>query len=114
MFFSGVYSHSRSFHPGTPQGGILILFLFNILMHWLLTSLPDISVTTITCYGNDICVYSTSPRDTQPVLASLISLWLALTVALLFSQIRAECLLAASPPQGLSHFTIGKTNTIQT
>lgn len=63
-------SHSRSFLLGTPQGGVLSLFLFNILMHRLLTALPDIPGITITCYADDICVHSTSPRDLQLFLAS--------------------------------------------
>ena len=71
VFFSGAYSPSREFHLGTPQGGVLSPFLFNILMHRLLTSLPDIPGTTITCYADDICIHSTSPRDLQLLLDSL-------------------------------------------
>ncbi|KAK3893344.1 hypothetical protein Pcinc_002898 [Petrolisthes cinctipes] len=73
VFFSGCLNPLRSFHLGTPQGGVLSPLLFNILMHRLLTSLPDITGTTITCYADDICVHSTSPRDLQRFLDSSVS-----------------------------------------
>lgn len=40
---------------GTPQGGILSPLLFNILMHRLISQLPDIPGATITCYADDLC-----------------------------------------------------------
>ncbi len=52
------------------KGGVVSPFLFNILMHRLLTSLPDIPGVTITCYADDICVHSTSPMNLQLFLAS--------------------------------------------
>lgn len=78
-----VYIPSRSFHPGTPQGGVLSPNLKNILMHRLLTSLPDIIGTIITCHDDDLFVHSTSPRDLPQFLSSF-------SVILLFPQMRAE------------------------
>ncbi|KAK3893261.1 hypothetical protein Pcinc_002945 [Petrolisthes cinctipes] len=106
VFFSGALSPLHSFHLGTPQCGVLSPFLFNILMHRLLTSLPDIPGTTITCYTNDICVHSTSPRDLQRFLDS-------------FSVASSHCGIVISPdksriftcclPQAGPIFTIGGT-----
>ena len=107
VFFSGVYSLSRSFHLGMPQGGVLSPFLFNILMHELITSLPDIpGITTITGYADDICVHSTLPKDTQQFLTS-------------FSVASSHCGIIVSSDksrifscrllQGLLDFTLGET-----
>ena len=104
VFFSGAYSPSRSFSLGTPQGGVLSPFLFNVLMHRLLSSLPDIPGTTVTCYADDLCIHSTSPRDLQLFLTS-------------FSLASSNCGLIVSPdksrifscrpPATLPAFTVG-------
>jgi len=61
VLFKGVCSSYERFELGTPQGGVLSPFLFNILMHRLLSLLPTIPGTTVTCYADDICIHSTSP-----------------------------------------------------
>ena len=63
--FKGACSQYKQFELGTPQGGVLSPFLFNILMHRLLSPLPAIPGTTVTCYADDICIHSNSPRDLQ-------------------------------------------------
>ena len=37
-------------------------------MHRLLSLLPTIPGTTVTCYADDICIHSTSPHDLQQFL----------------------------------------------
>lgn len=54
VLFEGACSTPKCFGLGTPQGGVLSPFLFNILMHRLISKLPDIPGTTITCYADDI------------------------------------------------------------
>ena len=104
VFFNGAYSSSRCFLLGTPQGGVLSPFLFNVLMHRLLTTLPAVPGVTVTCYADDLCVHSTSPGHLQLFLAS-------------FSQASASCGLLVSPeksrifscrpPATLPEFTVG-------
>ncbi len=75
-------------------------------MHRLLTSLPDIPGITITCYADDICVHSTSPRNLQLFLAS-------------FSVSSSNCgiivspdksrIFSCRPPAALPDFTVGGT-----
>ena len=54
VLFKDVCSHAKDFELGTPQGDVLSPFLFNII-HRLLSLLPEIDGTTITCYVGDIC-----------------------------------------------------------
>ena len=69
VFYKGAYSTTKGFNLGTPQGGVLSPFLFNVLMHRLLSLLPnDVPDTTITCYADDICIHSTSPYSLQQLL----------------------------------------------
>lgn len=70
VLYRGACSSSKSFELGTPQGGVLSPFLFNVLMHRLLSLLPDIPGVTITCYADDICILSDSPQDLQRLLQS--------------------------------------------
>lgn len=49
-------------------GGRLSVFLFNILIHRMLTDLPEVPDTTVTCYADDICIHSTSPCNLQIML----------------------------------------------
>jgi len=70
VLFKGACSTSKELELGTPQGRVLSPFLFNVLMHGLLTLLPDIPGTTVTCYADDICVHSTSAADLQRFLQS--------------------------------------------
>lgn len=68
VLFRGACSTSKSFDLGTPQGGVLSPFLFNILIHRLLSLTPDIPGTTVTCYADDVCIHSASPQDLQAYL----------------------------------------------
>ena len=45
----GASSAVAEFGLGTPQGGVLSPFLFNVLMHRMLSLLPDVPGITITC-----------------------------------------------------------------
>ena len=64
VFFKGACSSTKSLEMGTPQGGVLSPFLFNVLMHHLL-SLLEIPGTSVTCYADDISIHSNSPQDLQ-------------------------------------------------
>ena len=68
VLFKGASSTYKELELGTPQGGVLSPFLFNILMHCLLTLPPDIPGTTVLCYADDICVHSTFAADLQRFL----------------------------------------------
>ena len=70
VLFKGAISATRRFDLGTPQGGVLSPFLFNVLMHRLLSLLPDVPGTQVTCYADDICIHSTSSEDLQHFLHS--------------------------------------------
>lgn len=70
VLFKGALSSTKTFELGTPQGGVLSPFLFNILMHRLLSLLPAVNDTTVTCYADDICIHSSSPDDLQRFLRS--------------------------------------------
>ncbi len=63
VLFKGTCSTSKSLDLGTPQGGVLSPFLFNILIHQLLSLIPDIPGTTVTCYADDVSIHSASPQD---------------------------------------------------
>ncbi|XP_076035376.1 uncharacterized protein LOC143021653 [Oratosquilla oratoria] len=104
VLFRGACSTSRNFDLGTPQGGVLSPFLFNVLVHRLLAILPDIPGTTITCYADDICIHTDSPQNLQVLLHS-------------FYDSSAACGLIISPdksrifstrnPRTLPVFTVG-------
>ncbi|XP_047502951.1 uncharacterized protein LOC125048330 [Penaeus chinensis] len=68
VLFKGSCSTRKCFGLGTPQGGVLSPFLFKILMHRLISQLPAIPGTTITCYADNICIHSNSPEDLQRLL----------------------------------------------
>ena len=68
VLFKGAYSAYEQFELGTPQGGVLSPFLFNVLMHRLLSLLPAIPGITIMCYADDICIHSSSPPALQRFL----------------------------------------------
>ena len=68
VLFKGAYSSTEGFELGTPQGGVLSPFLFNVLMHRLLSSLPEVPGLTITCYANDICIHAPTPEVLQQFL----------------------------------------------
>ena len=70
VLFKGACSSFKEFELGTSQDGVLSQLLFNVLVHCLLTLLPDIAGTTVTCYADDICVHSNSPADLQYFLQS--------------------------------------------
>ena len=57
VLFHGASSTYRELELGTPQGGVLSPFLFSLLMHRLLTLLPDIPGTTVLCYViTSVCI----------------------------------------------------------
>ena len=102
MFFSGVYSHSRSFHLGTPQEVVLSLLLLNILMHNWISSLPDIPGITITCYADDICAHCFTKQF-------LTSFSVAFSYCGIIVSPDKSRIFSCRPPQGLPNFTIGGT-----
>lgn len=70
VIYKGAYSSNKGFELGTPQGSALSPFLFNVLLHRLLSSLPDNPGITIICYADEICIHSSSPDDLQQLLRS--------------------------------------------
>ncbi len=105
VLFRGACSSSEELELGTPQGGVLSPFLFNVLMHRLLDPLPVIPGVTVTCYADDICVHSTSAANLQLFLHS-------------FYESSSSCGLILSPeksrvfsprgPRTLPVFTVGQ------
>ena len=73
VLYKGACSDTQGFELVIPQGDILSPFLFNVLMHRLLSQLPDVPGTTVTCYADDICIHSTSPYSLQYLLDSFSS-----------------------------------------
>ena len=63
---------AEKFELGTPQGGVLSPFLFNVLMDKLLKSinLPN-NQCKIICYADDICVRAPTSGDMQDILNQL-------------------------------------------
>ena len=80
----------REFELGTPQGGVLSPFLFNILMDKLIKSvvLPN-SYCTIICYADDICIRAPSARDMQEILNQLSEVTKEL--GLVISALKTKC-----------------------
>ncbi|XP_076036221.1 uncharacterized protein LOC143022108 isoform X1 [Oratosquilla oratoria] len=106
VLFKGAYSNTREFELGTPQGGVLSPFLFNILMHRFLSLLPDIDGTTITCYADDICIHSRSPQDMQRFLQSF---HLSSSSCGLVISPEKSRILSFRPARTLPEFTVGNT-----
>ena len=61
--------NAKKFELGTPQGGVLSPFLFNILMDKLIKSivLPTFDCKII-CYADDICIRAASIAEMQNIL----------------------------------------------
>lgn len=70
VLFKGAISSVEGFELGTPQGGVLSPFLYNVLMHRLLSLLPEVPGLTITCYADDICIHAHTPEILQHFLHS--------------------------------------------
>ncbi|XP_076054492.1 uncharacterized protein LOC143033183 [Oratosquilla oratoria] len=104
VYFKGSYSSYEPFELGTPQGGVLSPFLFNILMHRLLSLLAIIPGTTIICYADDICIHSISPHDLQRMLHNFNMA--ATSCGLLFSPEKSRIFTSRSA-RALSAFTMG-------
>lgn len=68
--FKVASSSVKEFELGTPQGGVLSPFLFNVLMHSLLSLFPDVPGLTITCNADDICIHADTPQVLQRFLHS--------------------------------------------
>ena len=56
---------------GTPQGGVLSPFLFNILMDKLISKISLKPTDNIICYADDICLRSQSVEDMQDLVTQL-------------------------------------------
>ncbi|XP_045106666.1 uncharacterized protein LOC123501726 [Portunus trituberculatus] len=104
VLFKGVLSTTKNFELGTPQGGVLSPSLFNILMHRLLSLLPDVTDTTITCYADDICIHSNSPDDMQRFLQSFYVS--ASSCGLIISPEKSRTF-SPRPARNLPEFTVG-------
>ena len=105
VLFKGALSTAEGFDLGTPQGGVLSPLLFNILIHRLLSLLPDVAGTTITCYADDICIHSTSPDDLQRLLhAFYLS---ASSCGLVISPAKSR-IFSTRPACSLPNFTTGR------
>ena len=66
---------ARRFDLGTPQGGVLSPFLFNILMDKLVKSmqLPN-NKCKIICYADDLCIKAPTLQDMQTILNQISTL----------------------------------------
>ena len=104
VLFKGALSTTKDFELGTPQGGVLSPFLFNIFMHRLLSLLPDVNDTTITCYADDICIHSSSPDDMQRFLHSFYAA--ASSCGLIISSDKSRTF-SPRPARTLPEFTVG-------
>nr|XP_027230813.1 uncharacterized protein LOC113822465 [Penaeus vannamei] len=104
VLFKGACSKPKYFGLGTPLGGVLSPFLFNILIPLLISKLPDIPGTTITCYADDICVHSNSPEDLQPLIHSFYLS--SSSFGLIISPERSRIFIPQNP-QTLPEFSLG-------
>ena len=69
VLYCGAVSDYLPFNLGTPQGGVLSPFLFNILMNKLLRSLePTPTSSLLLSYADDICIHSHCPVTLQRLL----------------------------------------------
>ncbi len=96
VLFKGASSTYKELELATPQGGMLSPFLFNILMHRLLTLLPDIPGTTVLCYADDTSVCIPTLLLTFSA-SSRLSMNRRLLVASFFPQTRVEYFLHGAP-----------------
>ena len=73
VYYKGHITECRHFELGTPQGGVLSPFLFNILINKLITNLKtklkirNISAVII-CYADDICFRTKTMQDMQTLM----------------------------------------------
>ena len=70
VYYKGYLTpEAKKFELGTPQGGVLSPFLFNILMDKMLKSitLPS-NMCKIICYADDVCIRTATPADMQNIL----------------------------------------------
>ena len=73
LYYKGYLTpEAKKFELGTPQGGVLSPFLFNILMDKLLKSitLPSNNCKII-CYADDICIRTSTAPEMQNILDQL-------------------------------------------
>ncbi|XP_068246218.1 uncharacterized protein [Palaemon carinicauda] len=89
---------------GNLLRGVLSPFLFNILLHRLLSLLPNTDNTTITCYADDICIHSTSPYHLQRFLSSFYES--ASSCGLIISPGKSR-IFSPRPARNLLEFTVG-------
>ncbi|XP_064120882.1 uncharacterized protein LOC135225541 [Macrobrachium nipponense] len=104
VLFKGALSTAKELELGIPQGGVLSPFLFNILLHRLLSLLPDTDNTTITCYADDICIHSTSPDHLQRFLSSFYES--ASSCGVIISPGKSR-IFSPRPARNLPEFTVG-------
>ena len=70
VYYKGYLTpNAKKFELGTPQGGVLSPFLFNILIDKLMKAiaLPSPNCKII-CYADDICIHTTDATEMQNIL----------------------------------------------
>ncbi|XP_068245269.1 uncharacterized protein [Palaemon carinicauda] len=97
-------STARNLNLVLHKGEYLVHFLFNILLHRLLSLLPNTDNTTITCYADDICIHSTSPEHLQCFLSSFYDS--ASSCGLIISPGKNR-IFSPKPARNLPEFTVG-------
>lgn len=69
VYYKGyLTSEEKLMELGTPQGGVLSPFLFNVLMDKLLTNVELKPSDEVICYADDICFKSSTMNDMQLLL----------------------------------------------
>ena len=69
VFYKGYITDTKKLMElGTPQGGVLSPFLFNVLMDKLLADIKLKPSDTVICYADDICFRSGTITDMQALL----------------------------------------------
>ena len=85
---------ARKFELGTPQGGVLSPFLFNILLDKLIKSitLPNHNCIII-CYADDICIRTPSMHDMQAIMDQISELTkdLGLVISIPKTKFQSNC-----------------------
>ena len=100
VYYKGyVTPTAKEFELGTPQGGVLSPFLFNILIDKLIKSitLPNHNCIII-CYADDICIRTPTMHDMQTVMDQITELTKDLGLIISIPKTKLQCNTNATEP----------------